>query len=494
MRLLKLTALILSVILIIPCVTGCGKSHLDQTIYFEVSSAPLTLDPQVASSDIELMVVRNIYEGLLRKNKDGHIEKGVCESYETDGLTYTFKIRKDAKWSDGSPVSSYDFLFAFERAVAPSTKAPFVHRLFSIANADEIYRGEKGASSLGVDTPDERTLTITLEYNDKEFLNTLTTSICMPCNEEFFEETVGKYGLARNFILSNGSYYVGKWNTENFGIRLYNNEEYNGNFIPNNHAVFFSTREDATPLQLLKEETADIAFVDNSLIDEAKNSGLSIISFQNICWVMTIGDQFSPEIKNAFLSAFSSDIYKEGLKSGFSAADSLFPEILSPDPLISGVGFTPYNLSKAKNLMSVAVKEMENSRFPKTTLYYYGDENIKPALTAILGHWQQNLSAFINIEASDSLEGLKSQLEVKDLPFAVFPVTCKNTNDMEYLSEFGITENIDRKEIQAGLMANKNLVPIAFENTNIVTNNFIKEISTECENGYIDFSFIIKED
>lgn len=492
MKLLKLTALMLSIILIIPCVTGCGKSHLDQTIYFEASDQPSTLDPQVASTDIELMLVRNIFEGLLRKNKDGHIENGVCEAYKKSGLTYTFKLKKDAKWSDGTPLSSYDFLFAFERAVKPDTKAPFVSRLFSIVNAEEIYKGEKSVSSLGVDAPDEHTLKITLKYDDNEFLNTLTSSICMPCNEEFFEKAVGKYGLSRSLILSNGSYYVAKWNPENFGIRLYNNEEYNGSFPPNNHAVFFSLHEE-TPLELLKEETVDVAFIDNSVIDDASQSGLNVISFQNICWVLTIGDQFSPEIKNAFLSAFGKEIYEGSLKSGFTAADSLYPQVLSPDPLIANVGFPAYNLNKAKSLMSSAVKEMENNRFPKTTLYYYGDENIKPIITSILGHWQQNLSAFINIEASDSLDALKNQLLVKDLPFAVFPITCKSISDKEYLSNFDITDTSDFTAVQSSLLENKNLIPIAFENTNIVTNSFIKEISTECENGYIDFSFIIKE-
>ncbi|MBO5909041.1 MAG: hypothetical protein J6Q67_04590, partial [Clostridia bacterium] len=234
-------------------------------------------------------------------------------------------------------------------------------------------------------------------------------------------------------------------------------------------------------------------FIDNSVIDDASQSGLNVISFQNICWVLTIGDQFSPEIKNAFLSAFGKDIYEGSLKSGFSVADSLYPQVLSPDPLIANVGFPAYNLNKAKSLMSSAVKEMENTRFPKTTLYYYGDENIKPIVTSILGHWQQNLSAFINIEASDSLDALKNQLLVKDLPFAVFPITCKSISDKEYLANFGVTDTSDFTAVQSSLLENKNLIPIAFENTNIVTNNFIKEISTECENGYIDFSFIIKE-
>lgn len=493
MKLLKLTAIILAVILLIPCISGCGESHLDATIYFEVNDTPATLDPQVASTDIELMIVRNVYEGLLRKSEDGNIENGVCQSYGVNGLTYTFNLRRDAKWSDGSPVSSYDFLYAFERAVSPATKAPFVHRLFSIENAEAIYKGEKSIEALGVETPDEYTLVITLCRDDRNFLNTLTTSICMPCNEEFFEDTVGKYGLERTAVLSNGSYYIGKWNAENFGIRLYRNKEYTGAFSAQNNAVFFSQRE-GEPLDLLCDKTADIAFIDNSLMEKAQTEGLITISFQNICWVMTVGDEFSPELKNAFSSAVSPEIYESEMTSGFSAADTLYPAVLSPDHLISKVGFTSYNINRAKRLMSEAVKNMPNMRFPQTTIYYYGDQNIKPLVTAIAGHWQQNLSVFANIEAADNLPALQGELTNKTLPFAVFPVLCKTTDEKDYLSLFGITEDGNLGDIQTKLLENKDIIPLAFENTNIVTNNLIQNIYTECENGYIDFSFVIKEE
>lgn len=493
MKLLKLTAIVLAVLLIIPCISGCGESYLNATIYFEVNETPVTLDPQVASTDIELMVVRNIYEGLLRKSEDGHIENGVCQSYGVKGLTYTFNLRRDAKWSDGSPVSSYDFLYAFERAVTPATKAPFVHRLFSIENAEAIYNGEKGVGSLGVEAPDEYTLVITLCREDRNFLKTLTTSICMPCNEEFFEETVGKYGLERTAVLSNGSYYIGKWNTEDFGIRLYRNKEYNGSFSAQNNAVFFSEREEEA-LDLLCDQTADIAFIDNSLMERAQSEGLITISFQNICWVMTVGDEFTPELKNAFSSAVSSDIYSSEMLSGFAVADTLYPSILSPDHLISKAGFTSYNINRSKRLISEAVKDMPNKRFPQTTIYYYGNPNIKPLVTAIAGHWQQNLSVFANIEASNNLSALQGELNSKTLPFAVFPIVCKTTDEKDYLSSFGITEGGNLGDIQTKLLENKDIIPLAFEDTNIVTNNLIQNIYTECENGYIDFSFVIKEE
>lgn len=493
MKFLKLTAIILAVVFTVPCVSGCGESYLDATVYFEVNDTPVTLDPQVASTDIELMVVRNIYEGLLRKSEDGNIENGVCQSYGVNGLTYTFNLRRDAKWSDGSPVSSYDFLYAFERAVTPTTKAPFVHRLFSIENAEAIYKGEKGVSALGVETPDEHTLVITLCREDRNFLNTLTTSICMPCSEEFFKDTVGKYGLERTAVLSNGSYYIGKWNTEDFGIRLYRNKEYNGAFSAQNNAVFFSQREEEA-IDLLCDETADIAFIDNSLIERAQSEGLITISFQNICWVMTVGDEFSPDLKNAFTSAVSPDVYESEMINGFTVADTLFPSILSPDHLISKVGFTSYNINHSKRLISEAVKEMPNKRFPQTTIYYYGDENVKPLVTALAGHWQQNLSVFANIEASDNLSALQNELTNKTLPFAVFPIHCKTTDEKDYLAHFGISEGGNLGDIQIKILENKDIIPLAFEETNIVTNNLIKNIYTECENGYIDFSFVIKEE
>ena len=108
------------------------------------------------------------------------------------------------------------FVFAFRRAVLPETKAPFASRLFPIENAKEINEGKKSAETLGVSAPDSTTLIIKLSYEDGDFEEALTTSVAMPCNEKFFTESAGKYGLSSDHTLSSGSYNLTKWNKEAF--------------------------------------------------------------------------------------------------------------------------------------------------------------------------------------------------------------------------------------------------------------------------------------
>ena len=97
-------------------ITGCDNTD-KAYIYFNLPEKPQTLDPQIAESDAELLIVRNIYEGLLRKDKDGKIVCGVAENYQKDGLTYTFNLKKDAEWKNGEPLTAYDFVFGFKRAL-----------------------------------------------------------------------------------------------------------------------------------------------------------------------------------------------------------------------------------------------------------------------------------------------------------------------------------------------------------------------------------------
>lgn len=470
---------------------GCGKNYEDAYIYFELNEVPKVLDAQVASTDSELLIVRNIYEGLLRKNESGAIVYGACKDMKVSGLTYTFTIRDDACWSTGEKLTAQDFVFALRRAVSPQTKAPFVSRLYSISNAKEVFEGSTDVSQLGVTAVDERTLVITLCREDKNFEETLTTSICMPCNEKFFKDSIGKYGLESAYTNSNGSYKITKWNKEDFGIRLYKNEEYTGEYKAQNAAVFISCNDEETPLELLKKNSVDGAFLPNNELVTAKESGMQIKSFENICWVMTISDDYPSDVRKALMMLRSENVYAKYLPDGFSPADTIYPSVLkNVDPSVRGAGIVGYDVDTAKAIFSSAVASMEDKKFPASTLYYYDNELIKPAITALMGHWQQNVSAFVNIKSSDSLDALKGEINDRTLAFAVFPITARNGSVAEYLQNFG--SEGDPATVQQELLKNHTLAPFAFESTNLAFTEGLENISTEPQNGYIDFAFIRK--
>jgi len=489
---LKKIICILLVVLLAFSSVGCSNTD-DAYIYFELPQTPGTLDPQVAKEDSELIIIKNIYEGLLRIDSKGEIVCGVAEDYEKNGLTYTFTLRDNAKWSDGEKITANDFVFAFKRAVSPEVNSPFAARLFSISGAEDIYNGKTDIDTLGVKALNDNNLTITLCREDQNFEKTLTSSVAMPCNESFFYSTAGKYGLFADYTLSNGSYRLARWRKDPFGIRLYRNKEYEGDFYSKNAAVFLTCNSEETPIQKLEKNSIDMAFIDSALQSEAEKLNLNVAQFENICWIMTLSNDFSREMRKSLNMLVGSEVYSKSLPVGYTVASSLFPSIFGDN--ISPIGITAYDSETAKRIYFEEVTKLKDSKFPTDIiLYYYDDGYIKDVITDIVGHWQSNLSAFVNIETVSEAAILASQTSEQTYKMCVFPISAESPQVADYLKKFGITYNGESLEqIQTELLKDNNIIPLIFQTTDIAYTKALTNVYTELGNGYIDFSFIIKE-
>ncbi len=111
---------------------------------------PDSLDPSLAETKQSNYILCDLFEGLTRNGADGAILPGVAESWkQTDAHTWVFKLRKDAKWSDGSPVTADDFVYSWQRAVDPKTGSKYTILLEFITNAKDIVDGKKAAERTG---------------------------------------------------------------------------------------------------------------------------------------------------------------------------------------------------------------------------------------------------------------------------------------------------------------------------------------------------------
>lgn len=101
----------------------------EQVLNLLDSSEIPSLDSALATDQVSFIVLNNVMEGLYRLGKDNKPVPGVAESHEVseDGKTYTFKLRKDAKWSNGDPVTAHDFVFAWKRVLDPKTKSEYAY-------------------------------------------------------------------------------------------------------------------------------------------------------------------------------------------------------------------------------------------------------------------------------------------------------------------------------------------------------------------------------
>lgn len=154
----KLTCLLLAACMIVIS-GGCGspgRSATDDTFDVNVcvASEPDSIDPALNTNAGSAVMLQHICEGLIKWADDGNgnavLAPGMAKSWDVspDGLTYTFHIRKNAQWSDGKPVTAYDFEYGWRRLIDPSTASDNSSLLNCVTNAGEITMGQKAPSEL----------------------------------------------------------------------------------------------------------------------------------------------------------------------------------------------------------------------------------------------------------------------------------------------------------------------------------------------------------
>ncbi|KIC47990.1 peptide ABC transporter substrate-binding protein [Tateyamaria sp. ANG-S1] len=183
----------------------------EQTFTYRTIDEFSSLDPQVVEDVDGSDIVRDLFEGLYNQDADGNLVPGVALSHEAsaDNLTYTFTLRENAMWSDGTPVTAGDFVYAWQRAVDPELASPYAWymELMSIENAAAIVNGEMETDALGVSAPDDTTLIVKLSQPLSYFSKMVTHSTTFPAPKWVIEEHGTQWTRPEN-IVSNGAYIL----------------------------------------------------------------------------------------------------------------------------------------------------------------------------------------------------------------------------------------------------------------------------------------------
>lgn len=221
----KMAALLLSLGLCLGLLAGCGDDVFVAKL--ALTGAAGTFDPQFAENKNSILVASNVFEGLLVEDPEGGLHPGVAKGYTVspDGRTYTFQLREDACWSDGSAVTAGDFVFAFRRLFGPGSVSPHAENLRPVQNAEAILAGELPPESLGVRAANDHTLVLTLEKPDSGITTVLAQWYAAPCKESFFTQQKGRYGLEMKTTLYNGPYVISLYESGK-EIRLRQNANY----------------------------------------------------------------------------------------------------------------------------------------------------------------------------------------------------------------------------------------------------------------------------
>jgi oligopeptide transport system substrate-binding protein len=207
--------------------TGCGSGESNISLgnrtgilYWGNGTEPASLDPHIATGVPEHHIMSSVMEGLVLKDRKSlEPRPGVAESWtiSDDGRIYTFKLRDDARWSNGDPHIANDYVWSWWRALQPALGNQYAYMLFPIKNAKRYYdRETEDFGDVGVKALDQRTLQVTLTNPTPYFLQLLDHYSLFPVHQA----TIEKFGNAdqrgtrwsyEGNLVSNGPFKLDEW-------------------------------------------------------------------------------------------------------------------------------------------------------------------------------------------------------------------------------------------------------------------------------------------
>ena len=427
--------------------SACRSSTGNYVFKSSIPDNPKTLDPQCALSSSSYPIIYNVFQGLFTYNENGEIVNGMIDDFyiSEDGLVWTFNIKKNVMWSDGdefkAECTAYDYVFAFQRLFKPETMSERAGEFYIIKNAEKINKGKiTDYSQLGVKASDKYTLEITLEKPYSNLKALLTLPPAMPCNEEFFISTEGRYGLAADCVASNHNFYVhtwsyDKWSSDNNYFILRRNST---NIIEDNlpsGVNFFIDPENE--FKEFKEETLSV--YSGKTMDETYDliNKYDYLTFDTGVW----GIIFNMD------SEFSDYKYRIALADyvEFTNENEIYRSIERIVPDCINIGEDVYSSitdvsAKYQNITDSNVGRLTSKRFIMPQ-----NSGLRTNISNILQDWQSERGFYCNISELDNEDYLKA-LNIGAFDIALVKLSGEYNSPYAYLNNFinGNYENFSR--------------------------------------------------
>ena len=439
LKLRKISAVIIALTLSTSLFIGCNNSNdesdqsndstkasntsteVKQEIIYNLGADPQTIDPVLNTAIDGSNIIVNAFECLMVLNDKNEAEPGAAESYEVsdDGVTYTFKLRKDGKWSDGEPVTANDFYYAWMRGMDKSTAAEYCYQFFYIKNAEKYYNGEVTANEVGLKVLDDYTLEIILESPTAYFTQLLAHQTYSPVRKDIVSANPDTWATSPTTYVGNGAFKLVKWDMKDQLVFEKNEYYWDVDNVKLEKLIFKLVTDETTAYSELKAGNFDVVnSVPPNEIAPGKDAGLVQIipKLGTYFFAINVGKQNSldSEVKNALSNklvrqAMSLAIDRQEIIDNVGKAEQVAAYNFVPlgIPTSDGTEFSNKeyydpqdmdgNIEKAKKLLKEAGYE-NGEGLPTFELMYNSEGSHKDVCQIV----QQNLSEVgINIELTN---------------------------------------------------------------------------------------------
>ncbi len=424
-----LTVLLMLVLALSLVLTGCGPKEAPpapnggepapsepKIIRTNNSSEPGSLDPPLAQGTHESWILDHIFEGLMKIDSNMKVVPGMAKDFKIseDLLTYTFTLRDDIKWSNGDPVTAYDFEYAWKRALDPDIAADYAFQLYYLKGGEAYNAGEGSVDDVAVKALDEKTLEATLEAPTAYFLELTAFFTLYPVNKKVAEANPDWAKNAATHV-SNGPFALTEWE-HSATIKVRKNENYYDKSSIKVDGIDYDMIDDENTAWQ-KYEGGDYDFLHplpQAVVAQMKESGNPelVIGTDVAVYYYNVNSKVKPFNNKKIRKALSLTLDQQTIVDKIAQGGQVPAEGVVPFGLLDdqGVEFrdavgklVKYDVEEGKRLFAEGLKEegMKVEDFKKFALLYNTNEAHKKIAQAAQEMWRVNLGIEIQLENVD---------------------------------------------------------------------------------------------
>lgn len=437
----KILSLLLAVCLL--CTAGCaGKTGANRaggtpanpykgtpepdTVTVDIQVEPQALNSMTGLDSVTGILLRAGMTGLMKLDSTGSPVPGIAEKVDVsaDKKTYAFHLRKDARWSNGEPVTAHDFLFAWTKILDPKTAAPSAYVLCeSIVGAQAVYDGTQTPDTLGVRVVDDTTLTVELLDPIPYALSLFAQPDFLPINQKGYEE-IGSdlYGTDADKLVTNGAYRIAEWVHDSYILVEKNADYFDADSIKVPKIKYVMLGDENARINAFKSGQLDVFDIFGEQITLLSGEGEGIINayYDNSVFCFQY-NQKRPAMANAKIcQALVMAIDVKSLCDNVFQDGSIPADGMTP-PGISGAGdqsfaeargsLIGYDPEKAKQLLAEGLAELGMDASALNLTYTAENSSIGNLQAQYFQQqWEQNLGLRVELELMEWTGLLQAQM------------------------------------------------------------------------------------
>lgn len=384
---------------------------------------PTSFDPAIGFDAVSWNALNNLMEGLTRLGDDHTPEPAIAEDWDLseDGKTYTFHLREDANWSNGDPVTSDDFVYAWTRLLDPDTGSAAAFLGYFIEGGEDFNSGDGSADDLGLTAVDDKTFEVQLENPTGYFLHVLTNPAFFPVNKAVAEDDPDWHTEADTFV-SNGPFALDTWKHDDEMLMVKNDEYWDADAVKLDEVHWAMVDDENTEYQMFESDELDNSDIPADLSDELIDGDDVAIEEQGGLDFYRFNVEEEPftnkKIRKAFALAVNREeiaeyVVKNRVEPAYGFVSPGFNSPDDSDFRDTNGDLVTFEPDEAEKLMKEGMEEEGYDELPPVTLSYNTDDTNKAVAESLQNMFSDTLGVDVELENKEWNVFQEEQKELK---------------------------------------------------------------------------------